>query len=159
MLDLLANRSAERVTRRAVPGRWSAIEVVDHVQLVERSVVRLLLSPPPDHQVRLHEAMPARVLRTLPPAWRLWSLARRYGSAEAPARVRPRELPAPSGVLAAAGEARAEVHRFLDDVRPEALARIRRTHPVLGEFDGIEWIEFLAAHEARHLLQLREALR
>lgn len=159
MLDLLQQHSEAVTLGRPGPGRWSALEVLDHAQLVERSVLRLLASPPPEMPPRLNPALWSRMVRTLPARLRLWTLAHRFGKAEAPAMVRPKSVLSRREVFEQAAESRLATRRFMAESLPARLAGVQRVHPVLGQFDGFEWLEFLAAHEERHLGQLRDALR
>jgi hypothetical protein len=147
MLELLQQHSDEQTLHRPGPGRWSGLEVLDHAQLVERSVLRLLASPPPETPPNLNPSRLARTVRMLPARLRLWTLAHRFGKVEAPAMVRPKSVLSRAGVFEQAAESREATRRFMADSLPARLAAVHRVHPVLGRFDGFEWLEFLAAHE------------
>jgi hypothetical protein len=156
MLDLLQQHSAGDA--RPAGSGAGARSVLDHAQLVERRA-RLLASPPPETPPRLNPARWSRMVRTLPARLRLWTLAHRFGKTEAPAMVRPKSVLSRSEVFEQAAESRLATRRFMAESLPARLAGVQRVHPVLGQFDGFEWLEFLAAHEERHLGQLRDALR
>jgi hypothetical protein len=61
-------------------------------------------------------------------------------------------------VRALADKARRDLVELLEHQGATRLAQLRYPHPYLGDLDGIEWVEFLAAHEERHLAQARTTI-
>jgi hypothetical protein len=144
--------------RRPRPGTWSGIEILVHLALVEDSVLRLLAPGSADRPVRLVGGPLPSLLRVLPCRLRLLLLERRLGRAAAPAMVRPTEVPEREEVQRRLDAVRAASRTALDADDPLRLARLQRTHAVLGVMDGLEWLEFIAAHDRRHATQLRAGL-
>lgn len=155
---MLAAVPPERVVVQPIPGSWSVLETFEHVARVEAFVVTVLRSPPTSAPPVVGGVMPG-LIRSLPVRWRLAILARRMGRVAAPKNVRPHHGSSAGEVHGLAHEARAGLVAFVDHVDPRALGALHVRHPVLGMFDGFDWIDFLAAHEERHLRQAHAALR
>lgn len=158
VVAMATRASSVDLGRRPRPGTWSGIEILAHLVLVEQSVVRLLAPESADRPVRLVGGPLPALLRRLPCRLRLLLLERRLGRAAAPALVRPADVPERDEVLRRLEAARAATRMALDADDPLRLAGLRRTHAVLGAMDGLEWLEFIAAHDRRHAGQLRAAL-
>jgi len=157
-LSLLGGLSPEQLQGKPVSGGWSALETLEHVGRTEGFVVAVLRSPPAIAPPMVGGVVP-RMIRRLPVPWRLAILSRRMGRATAPRNVVPHPGTPPDSVFALAREARAGLEAFVDQADPKQLAGTQLQHPVLGLFDGFDWIDFLAAHEERHLRQARAQLR
>lgn len=137
------------------PGRWCVLEILQHVALTESAVIRMLSSPAPRGSTRLRG--PA-LLRWIPVAWRLELLARGLGRARAPVSVRPAHTCARRAVLRQLDETRRATLEYLHTTNAASLLAVRRNHEVLGELNGIEWVDFIASHEHRHRLQIETLL-
>ena len=140
------------LAQRPAPGRWSVVEVLEHLTRVEGGVTRLLelrgrelpASPPADPTV-------ARLT-----AERVARLRDRLERMEAPERIRPSGTLAPEEALRQLAEARAALRAAYRAADPAALDGQTHTHPFLGTFTLATWVEFLAHHEARHADQVEE---
>ncbi|MGH7480914.1 MAG: DinB family protein [Longimicrobiales bacterium] len=53
---------------------------------------------------------------------------------------------------------RNEFITFVTSTDANRLARVERPHPVLGLINGLQWVDFVGAHEARHTAQIVENL-
>lgn len=145
----------EARTARPAPDRWSPVDIVEHLSLVEArfsAVVGGKISDAlhsglgPEGQPR--EPLPERI-RTM--------LADRTGKRTAP------EAAIPSGRLdeaeawAAADTARAGFRAALLSADGRALNGVIHEHPFFGPLNVYQWVELIACHEMRHVAQVREA--
>ena len=158
ILDFCAGLDETAQRRRPAAGGWSALEVLEHVGLVERSMMRLLLETPGARPELVRGLLPAAV-RSLPPIWRITLVANRFGRAVAPRPTQPRGARLWVDLLPELEATRSETLSTLDLFEIPQLASIRRVHAVLGEMNGLEWLDFLAAHDRRHLSQIHASLR
>ena len=142
-------------TSRPGPDRWSPVDIVEHLSLVESrfsAVVGGKISDALDSglgpEVQAREPLPDRV-RTM--------LADRTGKRTAP------EAAVPSGVMderaawAAANKARAGFRAAVLSADGRALSGVIHEHPFFGPLNVYQWVELIAAHEMRHVAQVREA--
>ena len=140
------------LAQRPAPGRWSVVEVLEHLARVEQGVTKLLAlrgreppaSPPADRTVAQLTA--ERVAR----------LRDRLERMEAPDRIRPTGTLTAAEALRELAEARAALRAAYLAADPAALDGQTHTHPFLGTFTLGTWVEFLAHHEARHADQVEE---
>jgi DinB superfamily len=142
-------------TARPGPDRWSPVDIVEHLSLVETrfsAVVggkiadALSAGLGPENQAR--EPLPEKI-RTM--------LADRTGKRTAP------EVAIPSGAMderaawAAADKARAGFRAVVLSADGRALSGVIHEHPFFGPLNVYQWVELIAAHEMRHVAQVREA--
>ena len=158
ILDLVQHHGEAQLESRPRSDAWSPLEILEHLALVEDSILQLLAPAVERHEPRCGGGGLAALIRALPPRWRLVLLAHRFGKASAPKAVRPRGMSTRAAIIERLAAVRQATRATLDADDPWRLAQLRRTHPILGRLDGIEWIEFIAAHDRRHRGQLREAL-
>ncbi|MCU1316667.1 MAG: hypothetical protein JWN63_1989 [Candidatus Acidoferrum typicum] len=45
---------------------------------------------------------------------------------------------------------------FIEETKGRDLSKYRMPHPFLGSLNVYQWLQFLAAHEKRHMKQMRE---
>jgi uncharacterized damage-inducible protein DinB len=129
------------------PGRWSVLECVEHVTLVEQRFRGWLDNgdrvevPPIDKQRE------ARLLERV---------ADRSQRAQAPEPVVPvGRFASLAEALQAFDKARAETVRFAE-ARYAELYSLASSHPRLGRLNGYEFVLLIAAHGRRHAAQIRE---
>jgi len=129
-------------------GRWSAGEVVAHVIMVERTIVRatdkLLQNPSASLPFfkRFHMPMAFVELR--------W-IRRKSPIPLDPAMVGPKEE-----MLAQVREVRGRSLAFLEETKERDLSKYHWPHPFLGMLNGYEWFQMIASHQLRHMKQIRE---
>ena len=159
-----ASRSALRDAFKAIPepqrrlrpaaDRWSAVDIVEHLSLVERRFTHMLdarVSAALDQGLAPETA--ERVPLPTPVAERMQDRLNRR-TAPDPAQ--------PTGQLdevAAWGAAEAARQAFRDTVTRGdglALSTVSHAHPFFGELNIYQWVELIAGHEQRHVQQLRE---
>ena len=157
-LALLDGSPPEATRRTSSGGGWSALEILEHLARTEHGVgvvLRAAVSGQPLPE-RVGTQAPRRV--KLPWRWRLVLLSRGIGRATSPRALTPQPGRSAPEVRAMADKARQDLVTLLAHPDAARLAQLRYPHPFLGDLDGIEWIEFLAAHEERHLSQARATL-
>jgi hypothetical protein len=142
-------------TARPGPDRWSPVDVVEHLSLVEARFSAVVggkiaeaLHAGLGLESQPREALPERI-RTL--------LADRTGKRTAP------EAAIPSGAMnertawEAADKARAGFRAAVLSADGRALSSVIHEHPFFGPLNVYQWVELIAAHEMRHVAQVREA--
>jgi hypothetical protein len=151
--SLAAIPSAARHERPA-PDRWSPVEIVHHLALVETrfsavvggKITEALNSGlGPENQGR--ERLPERV-RTL--------LADRTQKRTAPDAAIPSGNLDEGSAWAAADKARAGFRAAVLSADGRALSSVVHEHPFFGPLNVYQWVELIAAHELRHVGQVRE---
>jgi len=129
-------------------GRWSAAEIVAHLIIVERAVIRKadrVVQNPPKHVPfikRLH----------LPMALVESRLVRR----KSPIPIDSAMLRDKEGMLAELREVRERSFSFLQETKSRDLSEYRWAHPALGTLNTYQWIQFISSHEIRHTKQMEE---
>ena len=144
---------AARTTRPGLD-RWSPVDIVEHLSLVETrfsAVVggkiadALNAGLGPEHQPR--EPLPERI-ETL--------LADRTGKRTAPDVAIPTGSMDERAAWAAADKARAGFRGAVLSADGRALGAVIHEHPFFGPLNVYQWVELIAAHEMRHVAQVRE---
>lgn len=141
-------------TVRPGPDRWSPVDIVEHLALVEMrfsTVVGGKISDALGAGLELEDQtrtpLPEKI-RTL--------LADRTGKRTAP------EVAIPSGSMderaawAAAEKSRRGFRAAVLSADGRALSRVIHEHPFFGPLNVYQWVELIAAHEMRHVAQVRE---
>lgn len=149
LIDSLSGVSEELAARNPGTGRWSILQIVDHVAVVEDYLFGQILSASTSDSPMRNESREARIRER--------------------ARDRSRHIAAPKeglpcGQYAAAAEAlahfaasRERTIEFVRDCQGDLRARIT-THPVItGPVNCYEMLLMMAAHPFRHAEQIREA--
>jgi len=142
---------AEHRMLRAAPERWSAAEVVHHVVIVERAVVRQLRT-----LVAQAQALPPETeASALFPIAMATRVELRTGRARSPEYAIPINTDCERiwDDYLATRRALKEVIAAGDGL---ALGAVSAPHMRLGDLTAYEWIAFAGAHAARHADQIRE---
>ena len=155
--DAIEQVAPEWRDQRPSPDRWSVSEVLDHLAIIERRIVRVLARS-------IESAKAAGLGPELETSPVLDTLNReriedRSQPVEAPETVRPQ-----SGNDAASGwealqKSRADLRSAILAGDGLALSEVTQQHPVLGVINLYQWVIFVGAHESRHTEQLREIAR
>jgi len=134
-------------TRPAID-RWSAGELVAHLSAIERAILgradRLLQKPPKSvpFYKRFHVPMAlveSRVIRR-----------------KAPEALEPQIISEKEEMLAELRGVRERTLAFIEETRGRDLSRYNMAHPLLGNLNAYDWLQFIASHEIRHTKQMRE---
>jgi hypothetical protein len=146
---------AERRRERPAPGRWSPLEVVEHLALTDRRSIRAL-----GEKIRaaleggLGEETAAREALPGPMAARI---ADRTAPRTAPDELHPTATLDEPAAWEMADQARLALREALLRGDGRALSAIVHEHAAFGSLTVYQWVELLAAHELRHVDQIREA--
>jgi hypothetical protein len=147
--DLLASvegMSDAEADARPSHERWSAINNIEHLALVETTLMRILLDTPPSEG----EAAPGRELKFYE------GLKNRARKVQAPERAQPKgEVHTLAEAIAKFDAARKVTVAFVESCTHDPrLCRLQ--HPVIGPITGMECLFIVAAHPLRHADQIRE---
>lgn len=155
LLAAVARVPAELAALRPEPASWSVAEVVEHLRIVEAVTTRLLDELGTRAEAAGSEASSASVLSSLD-RYGLRSPTRRV---VAPAAALPTGMMSLADGLAGLAESRRSLHTLIERVTGRALGEVAAPHPLLGPLNFYQWLLFLAQHEERHAVQIRETAR
>jgi len=130
------------------PARWSVLDCVEHVTIVEQRFLGFLENAEKLDSPRIDKEKEARLLATVP---------------DRSARFQAPETTRPSGRFASLEQARehfdigrARSIQFAQE-RCDDLYRMQAMHQRLGPLNGVEYLILIAQHARRHAEQIREA--
>jgi uncharacterized damage-inducible protein DinB len=133
------------------PDRWSVGEVVEHLALAESFLTearqKVMAGPAPTpEQLAKAKGQEALILKAIPD---------RTQKVQAPEPIQPKQrLGARSKVMAAYSERRAQTLDYAQKTTDDLRSRVGDSP--LGPLDAYQWLLFTAAHNERHLGQIRE---
>ena len=148
----VAGRTDAELLCPPLDGGWSAAEVLDHIGVAERSLVKALTKHEKGEPTRVPRYAWLYRLPIAPAFWRIKFKAPKL------VRPRPRSEVKPDEVLEGLKTSRAALLAIADRMGEEAFARMVFPHFILGRFNGVTWFRFIGSHETRHLAQLRRVL-
>jgi uncharacterized damage-inducible protein DinB len=129
-------------------GQWSAGELVCHLIIIERAILkssdRLLQKPPrtlPFYK-RFHIPMAiveARMMRL-----------------KTPIPIESEMVRGKEEMLAELREVRERTLAFIEETSGKDLSKYTLPHPFLGTLNMYKWFQLIASHEIRHTKQMRE---
>lgn len=140
----------ERFSRRPSEDVWSLAEVLHHLFLVERGVMKTLKKKADEQPERVGlraRLMPVKFL-----------VSTRLVRIKAPKFVEPRDAPPKREAIANFNGVRDELKSFGQEHGRARLEQMVFKHPVLGPLSGVGAISFVASHERRHFKQVREII-
>ncbi|HMO79757.1 MAG TPA: DinB family protein [Pyrinomonadaceae bacterium] len=154
--ELLSETSDEQCYQRPEEGKWSIAEIVEHLQMVEHSMVRicakLLKKAKANGNLNDGNVTFSRIFTE-----RGDEIARM--KVEAPEFVRPGGQKSVAESLSAMDEAR-EMGRELKELFERYNGNIYKfRHPYFGELSAIEWLGLIGSHEMRHIRQIKNILK
>ena len=133
------------------PDRWSVGEVVEHLALAEAFLAdtrQKIMAGAPATADQLAKAKPQDevVLKAIPD---------RTKKVQAPEPIQPKQrLGSRAQVMAAYNDRRAQTLSYAQKTSDDLRSRVGDSP--LGPLDGYQWLLFVAAHNERHLGQIRE---
>lgn len=154
LLSAAASLPIDRWTEPPSPGRWSMVELLEHLYKVEHSCARVIARGVEAAREAGHppETDDRSVLGTLD----AFGLRNRDQRRAVPERVAPGGGWSPPEALEKLTESRAELHEAIRAADGLALGTVYQTHARLGDIDLYRWILFVGEHEARHVQQAAE---
>jgi uncharacterized damage-inducible protein DinB len=139
---------AEQWKTRPADGRWSAGELICHLSAIERAILgradKLLEKPPKAVPFYKRFHLPMMIVES--------RLIRR----KAPAALEPQTVGDKEEMLAELRELRERTLAFIEETQGRDLSRYNMPHPLLGNLNVYDWLQFIASHEIRHMKQMRE---
>lgn len=145
--DAIAGIAADSAIRKRAEGRWSPVDCIEHLVLVERAFGARIYRSSQEEEPILNEQREMEIRTTVPTRTQRFS---------APEAAQPRGL---FGDIPGALQGLMEVNaRLADFVREkeESLRYRRVEHPVMGTITAYEAILLVAAHRRRHVGQIKE---
>ena len=145
---------AARREERPGADRWSVAEVLEHLAIIERRVVKMVAG-------RIAAAKASGVGPELETSSVLDSINRggvadRSRRVTAPEMIQPQSAADAASVWSALQQSRARLREAVLAGDGLALSEVTQEHPVLGVINLYQWLIFVGSHEARHTEQIRE---
>jgi DinB superfamily len=152
LLDQVEALSAERLVARPLPGKWSILEIVEHLVLAEREVLQNLPEPP--ELVERKRTLKAHLAYPLVMVVLKWGI---------PAKVpSPRMIPTGNTSLATLRCQWDENHQWLRSyiggLDQDGLDRAVFRHPIAGPMTVAQTVHMGQLHVATHARQIRRLL-
>lgn len=145
--EAVSGLSSESLNLKPAEGKWSAVQVMEHLYLMEKAITAGIM-----------QALSADSDTTTEPKPYQLTLDRsRF--IEAPPQLVPTEEFIPLGdVRARLDQSRSALETVLAQSDKDVWSRKAYPHPVFGMMDVAQWVDFVGIHEERHLAQLKEVL-
>jgi hypothetical protein len=145
--DAVAGVREEHAGAKPDPARWSVLECVEHVTVVEEIFLSRLEAAPRLESPRVDKQREAELAARVPD---------RTNRVEAPERVRPTgRFASLAQAMEGFHTARSRTMQFARD-RAADLYSLSLEHPRFGSLNGAEFLVLIAGHARRHATQIRE---
>lgn len=145
LLNAVNGLSDEQLNAQSETGRWSIIQVLDHLYLMERAITKSI-----SDKLKSDESIPA-VDKPIE-----LTLSRKM-KVQAPPFVTPSEsYQTLSEVKEKLSESRKAFVHVVDHAKEIDLEQKSFPHPLFKDLSLKQWILFVGLHEKRHLLQIEE---
>ncbi|MFE0504817.1 DinB family protein [Peribacillus butanolivorans] len=145
LLEAVNNLSDEQLNAHPEEGRWSIIQVLNHLYLMERMITKRIAD-----KLKSDESIPAE---DKPIEYTL----NREVKVSAPLFVIPSEaFQTLDEVKNKLSESRQAFIQVVDSANEKDLEQKSFPHPLFKELSLKQWIPFVGLHEKRHLLQIEE---
>jgi hypothetical protein len=147
LLDALDGLTEEQAARAPGEGRWSALECVEHIALVEDYLFARLLDGRCVEETGINPAREGLIAKRG---------ADRSRRVAAPETVKPRgTYSTVAAALAGFESIRERTVRYVEGCEEDLRAKVT-THPLLGAVNCYETMLMIALHPKRHADQIRE---
>ena len=139
--------SDEKLNEKPAEGKWSPMQILDHLQLMEYVIARNISKELErgNSKKAMKKPIQLTVSRTI--------------KVDAPSYTEPSEdfirLVDMTEKLASS---RANLNSLYDNAPEELLKNKSMPHPVFGNVPLVQWFPFIGLHEKRHLKQLENTL-
>jgi hypothetical protein len=150
--DSVADLSQKQLDTRPAPEMWSVGEILDHLRLLETSVIRLLSKQAEKAKERGlgPDLTGGSVLDSLDH----FAVEQGTRKLQAPSLVIPVAGKGREELLAALHRSRAELIDAVERLAPYDLNHLVFPHPFFGPLNMYQWILLVGQHESRHRLQI-----
>ena len=140
--------------QRPAANRWSAVEILEHLVLVERRFTQML---EPKIGGAIEDGLgPETQARAPLPSTIGQAVGDRSNARTAPDPVQPTGTLDEPQAWAALEAARQSLRALLSRGDGLALSTVVHAHPFFGPLTAYQWGELIAGHEMRHAHQMRE---
>jgi hypothetical protein len=140
---------------RPAPDRWSPVDIVEHLSLVETRFSAVVGGKIAE---ALHAGLGPETEARAPLPDRIRALlGDRTERRTAPEAALPSGTMSEVAAWSAADKARAGFRAAVLSADGRALSAVMHEHPFFGALNVYQWVELIAAHEMRHVAQVREA--
>jgi hypothetical protein len=168
LAERVENLSPAQQTFRSAEGEWSIAEIVDHLSILEQSMVQLIgmllkKSEGATAAVNAGDSGGDAQAGAGAPPFRPFSLDDFIEQVKevkltAPERMRPGGNVALADALASLRRTRAEIEAMRPRLEAANLNAATYPHPAFGELDIAQWLAFIGLHERRHLRQIKNLM-
>ncbi len=150
LIETITPIDAKLFSQRPSNNEWSVAEIVQHLCLVEKRVLKDLegaIAGPPQRVGFFRRLIPTSIVSI------------RLIRVKAPKAVKPLNAPAKDAAIENFNRARNALKTLCATHSKDRFRHIVFKHPFLGDIDGVATISFVGYHEQRHYKQIREALK
>lgn len=145
LLENVSRLTDDQLNKRVVEGKWTIMQVLDHLYLMERAIVGSMTAALAKEENNPTELKP--YLLTLD----------RSRKIEAPVPLTPPDsYQTLEQMMLKLESSRKALTNLVTGLSDEFLIRKSFPHPVFGLMDAKQWIHFIGIHEKRHLAQIEE---
>lgn len=148
LLDTVRDLTINQWTFTSESSEWCIADIVEHLAIVEGRIHAIIARMPEaslSDSARVDSEVDAMILT---------EISTRTNRVNAPAFITPTGKSSPSEAVRDFREKRNETLRLLESA-PCLRGRVI-PHPIMGPWDGYQWILSTAAHTERHLNQIME---
>ena len=145
VLQAVTGLSDEQLNKQVEPGRWSIMQVLEHLYLIEKSITRMISYQLENGETKQAAGMPVELT------------VDRSRKLTAPSFSEPTsEFITLEDMKQKLAKSREIFNQVVNDADPAVLEQRAYPHPAFGELSLKQWIPFIGLHEKRHLAQIEE---
>ena len=156
LLDEFKPLSQNELDQQPADGGWSAGEVLQHLAKTEHVIAIMIARGV--RRLRGEHSVEMTTGRSLPSRFNDAGIETGALRLQTTAPLEPAYGTPRDDVFAALSRSRAALLDALESAGGLDVSALRIPHPVFGELDPHEWLDFLWRHELRHREQIRRAL-
>jgi hypothetical protein len=154
LLSSIAGLEEKHYRWREREGNWCIAEVLEHLALAHETTERLLKLILLRHLEA--NGKPCETDTSVLNLLNRRAIVFPEVKVQAPDRVRPSGQVSLAESLSRLESSKARVLELLPDLSGYDLYEVSVPHPLLGDFNGYQWLLMLGMHEARHAVQVHE---
>lgn len=145
VLQSVKGLSDEQLNEQVEHGKWSIIQVLDHLYLMEKSVTHTISNELANGERKTVKEKPIQLTTN------------RSTKVEVPSFVIPStDFITLKDMTAKLSQSRNALINVVDSADEKLLEHRAYPHPAFGEMNLKQWIPFIGLHEKRHLAQIEE---
>lgn len=145
VLRSIENLSDEQLNEQVEAGRWSIMQVLDHLYLMERAIVHTLSDQLTNGENKATVEKPIQFTTN------------RSTKVTAPSFATPSvDFISLEEMKSKLTKSRENLNNLIASADKTLLTQRSYPHPVFGDLSLAQWIPFIGLHEKRHLAQIEE---